>query len=254
MQKYQLPNGKYIDVDEDFIGSQEEQDFLDKFNKTQITKPQQPIQSTSENVPQGKENNWLYDTAIVAPLEGGRKFINSTGRLIEDLGDTLGEATGIELTGSSKKREFEGFKGFFYDASQPDKDDHTTSMVGSFVESGVQFLLGYGVAGKVLTKVAGSAITPITTAQKIAQTTTQGAIGDFIAFDETSGRFADVVTQFAPEFGNTYLSYLQSNKDDTWYEGRLKNSLEGIGLGLMAEVLFKVAKVAKNKASTTSNS
>ena len=253
MPKYELPNGKYIDVDEGFVGSQEEKDYLENFNKRQATQPQKPIQSTSEDIPQGKENNWLYDTAIVAPLEGGRKFINSTGRLIEDLGDTLGEATGIELTGSSKKREFEGFKGFFYDPSQPDKDDHTTSMVGSFVESGVQFLLGYGVAGKVLTKVAGSAITPVTTAQRITQATTQGAIGDFIAFDETSGRFADVVTEFAPDFGNTFLSYLQTNKDDTWYEGRLKNSIEGVGLGLMAEVLFKVAKVAKNKTFAKSN-
>jgi len=244
-QRYELPNGKFIMVDEGFVGSQEEQDLLNEFNQREKTVQTQPTQTNADNnnVPAGKENNWLYDTAVVAPLEGGRKFINSTGRLIEDLGDTLGEATGIELTGDSKTKEFKGFKGFFYDPSQPDKDDHTTTMVGSFVEGGVQFLLGYGVAGKILQK-AGTAVT---TAQKISKVTTQGAIGDFIAFDETSGRFADLVTQYSPDFGNTYLSYLQSDKDDTWYEGRLKNSIEGVGLGLMAEVLFRGIKAGKDK-------
>lgn len=252
-EQYQLPNGKYINVSEDFVGSQEETDLLREYNKReQSQQAEQSYQPTPSNsLPEGKENNWLYDTAVVAPLEGGRKFVNSSGRLIEHLGDTLGEATGINLTGDSKVKEFKGFKGFFHDEANPENDNHTTSMVGSFVESGVQFLLGYGVAGKVLQKVAGAgmATAPLTTAQRISQTTTQGAIGDFIAFDENSGRFADVVTEFAPDFGNTFLSYLQSNKEDTWYEGRLKNSIEGVGLGLMAEVLFKVAKVSKNKLS-----
>jgi hypothetical protein len=274
-QKYELPNGKYIEVEEDFIGSQEEKELLEQFNQKQSTQSAQPIQQNNV-VPEGKENNWLYDTVVVAPYEGARKFINSTGRLVEDLGDTLGEATGIygvalgekannglielvsydearakgikdPIFGEAGKKDFNAIRGFFYDPSRPENDDNTTSMVGSFVEAGTQFLLGYATGGKILKQLG--AVTPVTTAQKIAQTTTQGFIADVVAFDENSGRFADVVTEFAPEFGNTYLKYLQTNKDDTWYEGRLKNGLEGIGLGLMAEVLFKVAKVSKNKIS-----
>lgn len=274
-QKYELPNGKYIEVEEDFIGSQEEKELLEQFNQKQPTQSAQPIQQNNA-VPEGKENNWLYDTVVVAPYEGARKFINSTGRLVEDLGDTLGEATGIygvalgekannglielvsydearakgikdPIFGEAGKKDFNAIRGFFYDPSRPENDDNTTSMVGSFVEAGTQFLLGYATGGKILKQLG--TVAPVTTAQKIAQTTTQGFIADVVAFDENSGRFADVVTEFAPEFGNTYLKYLQTNKDDTWYEGRLKNGLEGIGLGLMAEVLFKVAKVSKNKIS-----
>lgn len=275
-QRYELPNGKYIEVADDFIGSQEEKDLLNTFNKREQEQSTQPQSSQVDTViPQGKENNWLWDTAVVAPYEGARKFINSSGRLIESLGDTLGEATNfygvalgdkannglIELVsydeakakslkdpifGELNKQDFYngGIKGFFYDPAHPENDNHTTSLVGSFVEAGTQFLLGYATAGRILNQFG--AVTPVTTAQKIAQTTTQGAIADFIAFDENSGRFADVVTEFAPSFGNTFLSYLQTNKDDTWYEGRLKNSLEGMGLGLMAEVIFKVAKISKN--------
>jgi len=248
MPKYQLPDGKFIDVDESFIGSEDEKNFLDDFNQRQRTRPQVPIQSSPQQVPEGKENNFLYDTFVVAPLEGGRKFLNSSGRLIEDIGDTIGRNTGIELTGDPNRREFTGIKGFFYDPSQPDKDDHTTGMVGKFVEAGTQFLLGFGVAGKILKGVARG-ITPVTTAEKVAYASTQGFIGDLIAFDENSGRFADVITEFAPEFGDTYFKYLQTNKSDTWYEGRLKNGLEGLGLGLLAEALFIGAKVAKRKIS-----
>jgi hypothetical protein len=281
-QRYELPNGKFIEVDEDFVGSQDEKDLLDTFNAREQQQGTETSQSTQSDtvVPDGKENNWIYDNVVVAPYEGTRKFINSSGRLIEDLGDTLGEATNfyglalgdkaenglVELVskktakerglkdpifGESDKRDFYngGIKGFFYDPAHPENDDHTTSLTGSFVESGVQFLLGYATAGRILNKFG--AVTPTTKLEKFVDATTKGAIGDFLAFDENSGRFADVVTHYAPDFGNTYLSYLQTNKDDTWYEGRLKNSLEGMGLGLIAEVIFKVAKSSKNFASKT---
>ena len=74
-QKYELPNGKYIEVEEDFIGSQEEKELLEQFNQKQPTQSAQPIQQNNV-VPEGKENNWLYDTVVVAPYEGARKFIN----------------------------------------------------------------------------------------------------------------------------------------------------------------------------------
>jgi hypothetical protein len=277
-QKYTLPNGKYIEVDEDFVGSQDEKDLLSTFNAREQQQGVETSQSTQNNtdLPQGKENNWFYDNVAVAPYEGARKFINSSGRLIEDLGDTLGEATNfyglalgdkaenglVELVskktakerglkdpifGEVDKRDFYngGIKGFFYDPAHPENDDHTTSLTGSFVEAGVQFLLGYATGGKILNKFG--AVAPVTRIEKIAQATAQGAIGDFIAFDENSGRFADVVTQYAPDFANSYLSYLQTTKDDTWYEGRLKNSIEGMGLGLIAEVIFKTARLAKNE-------
>ena len=153
-QRYELPNGKYIEVADDFIGSQEEKDLLNTFNKREQEQSTQPQSSQVDTVvPQGKENNWLYDTAVVAPYEGARKFINSSGRLIESLGDTLGEATNfygvalgdkannglIELVsydeakakglkdpifGELNKQDFYngGIKGFFYDPAHPENE------------------------------------------------------------------------------------------------------------------------------------
>ena len=94
-QRYELPNGTYIEVDEDFVGSQDEKDLLNTFNAREQEQGIETSQSNQDNadLPQGKENNWFYDNVVVAPYEGSRKFINSSGRLIEDLGDTLGEAT-----------------------------------------------------------------------------------------------------------------------------------------------------------------
>ena len=43
--------------------------------------------------PEGAATSWLYDVGVVAPYEATRKFFNSTMKLTEGIGDTLGEKT-----------------------------------------------------------------------------------------------------------------------------------------------------------------
>lgn len=302
-ERYQLPDGKYINVDKGFAGSQDEKDFLNEIN-SQNTQPTDTSNQTSQTqstnvapttkatVPQdvnnvagvtdvtvtkGKENNWLYDTVIVAPYEGSRKFINATGGFIEGLGDTLGEATSIgmlaygnsakngileyvpyeeakarglsdPLFGKYDKKDFYngGIKGFFYDPAHPENDNHTTSLVGSLAETVVQFGLSFVGAGNVL-KIFNP-VTATTFAQKTVQGATQGAIAQFVGFDENSGRLADTISKYSPEFGDKYLSYLQTKADDSWAEGRLKNSLEGMGIGILAD--FALVGIRYGKSVT----
>ena len=45
--------------------------------------------------PEGAATSWLYDVGVVAPYEATRKFFNSTMKLSEGIGDTLGEKTNI---------------------------------------------------------------------------------------------------------------------------------------------------------------
>ena len=59
----------------------------------------------------------------------------------------------------------------------------------------------------------------------------KGAVADFQAFDEDTGRFTDVVTDKAPALGNPLFDYLGSNPDDSFFEARFKNALEGSLLG-----------------------
>ena len=66
---------------------------------------------------------------------------------------------------------------------------------------------------------------------KFGQITTKSAIADFTIFDENSGRLTDLLENYAPETVDTYLSYLKSDPTDTFWEGRLKNAIEGGGIG-----------------------
>ena len=71
------------------------------------------------------------------------------------------------------------------------------------------------------------------------QAIAKGTVGDFIAFDEDTGRFTDVVTEYFPSVINWLFDYLQSDEDDEWYEARFKNALEGAGLGALTEFTFR---------------
>ena len=221
--------------------------------------------------------NWAYDNVVVAPYEASRKFLNSTSSLAEGLGDTLGEKSNVggfrygknannglveyvpydqavkdknvygvfsPITGTIGIQDAYHIKGFFHDPENPDKDRHTTTTTGAFVETIGQFLIGFKGADKLL---KASKFAPATTRTgSFAEATTKGAIADFVAFDEDSGRLTDLLGEYAPEAVDKYLGYLKSDPNDTWWEGRLKNSLEGAGIGSLAEVLFRMARVGKN--------
>ena len=64
---------------------------------------------------------------------------------------------------------------------------------------------------------------------KIAGSLAKGAGADVIAFDENTGRFVDMVNTHFPSLQNPLFDYLGSEgKDETWYEARMKNALEGL--------------------------
>ena len=74
---------------------------------------------------------------------------------------------------------------------------------------------------------------------------TLGAMADFIAFKEHEERFSNFIQNTS--LANPISEYLASDKSDNWLEGRLKNTLEGMGLGALAEVtIFLSGKLIKN--------
>jgi hypothetical protein len=295
-EKLQLPDGKYIDIP---AGTSDEtkQDFLNKlFNENPNLVNVNPNQATpdkkgktiaedttispdpvpSKPVAMGKENSLIYELGVVAPYEASRKLINSTGNLIDGLGDTLGEATNFyglalgkdaknglvelisydeakerkikdPLWGEAGKIDFNKIQGFFYDPANPENDRHTTSFVGGMAETMMQFLAPYGAVSKAVT------LNPVSWYGRLSLTSAKGASAGFVAFDENSGRATDLLASYAPNFVDNYIPYLKSNPDDKWYEGRFKNELEGLGLGLFAEAIFKTARLAKMGADKFAN-
>lgn len=116
---------------------------------------------------------------------------------------------------------------------------------GGFVRSTAQFLTGFipGLqATKGMTALKGGAILSNMAA---------GALADMVVFDPNEDRLSTFLNQ-VPVLGSLVPDYLaDNNPDQSHWEGRLKNAIEGAGLGLAADGLigafkyYKAARTAK---------
>lgn len=73
-----------------------------------------------------------------------------------------------------------------------------------------------------------------------------GVIADFAAFDPDEGRLSDLINEQFPTLANPVTDYLANKEDDTALEGRLKNAVEGLGLGLMTDALMRSFRGSKS--------
>ena len=73
----------------------------------------------------------------------------------------------------------------------------------------------------------------------------QGGIADFAAFEENEQRLSNLIEDQAPGLSNPVTRFLAAEEDDDFFEGRLKNTIEGSGLGLTGEMLFRTARALK---------
>ncbi|MBC9129956.1 hypothetical protein FcAc13_01375 [Frischella sp. Ac13] len=80
-----------------------------------------------------------------------------------------------------------------------------------------------------------------------------GSVTDFVVFNPHEERLSNLIQQF-PELANPVTEYLQAKPDDNAAEGRLKNSLEGLLIGSLAEPLtrsLRLLKYARIKITAT---
>lgn len=78
---------------------------------------------------------------------------------------------------------------------------------------------------------------------RIASGAIAGAITDFAAFDPQSPRVSNLLNTLPEPIKNPVTEYLAASPDDTDAEGRMKNALEGAGIGMLAEGVFKVVSL-----------
>jgi len=282
----QLQNGTSIQVPDDISEEEKEQilNNISNYETKNFEDNQEEEGLVGDWRPEGAKTSWLFDNAVVAPYEASRKFINSTMSLTEGLGDTLGEKTNLggfrygkeaennlmeyvpydeavklgnvkgilaPITGNIGVNDSSHIKGFFYDPDKINPEDNTESLSASFVESGLQFVLGWVSGGKILKGLGVAKQT--TTAGKFTKATAQGALADFIGFDELSGRLTDMIIEHYPSMQDTWIGYLQSDPNDPYWEGRMKNTIEGGVLGSFAEVLMIGARMSKGYIAKNSN-
>ena len=112
---------------------------------------------------------------------------------------------------------------------------------GEGVKTVSQFIAGMVGAGKILK--AGKLLQGTTKATKIGRSLAEGGLADFSVFDAHEKRLSNLIED--SPLANHITDYLAANKDDSIMEGKFKNLIEGMALGVVGEALFLAIKGTK---------
>ena len=121
------------------------------------------------------------------------------------------------------------------------------TLAGNITEGVSRFVTGFYTPNKFLKGaglVGGFGVTAL-------RGMAAGAVADLTVFDPNEGRLSDMLVEFdSPVLNNAVTQYLATDVEDTEMEGRLKNVLEGMIVGGVAEgVLFGIKAFKKAKAT-----
>jgi len=107
------------------------------------------------------------------------------------------------------------------------------SVTGGLVRGASQFLAGFAGGGKAL-----KGFKFFSKSGPIVKGAIKGAVSDFAVFDGHEKRLSDLI-QDQPALKNPVTEFLAADPNDTKLEGRFKNAVEGLGIGILAEGLIK---------------
>jgi hypothetical protein len=95
-----------------------------------------------------------------------------------------------------------------------------------------------GLQAERATRLKAWARSRLAAADSFDQPAAQGGISDFAFFDPLKERLSNLI-QGVPAVANPVTEFLAAKEDDGRLEGRLKNTLEGLGLGAATEAVAK---------------
>lgn len=126
----------------------------------------------------------------------------------------------------------------------------TTTGAGKFTEEAGSFALGIIAGDKGLSKLAklnklgklgrianAARAGKLGLTGRVAYGAAQGAVADFIHGDTEDGNLSNLIQEF-PMLENPITDFLAHNGDDSEIMKRLKNTMEGIPLGIATDYLF----------------
>lgn len=211
-------------------------------NTEDIFGPSEPLSFAEQRkaVMSGEEDEEFGVTDYVVDIgrgavHGGLGFVESVIDLGADIGDFAIETFNDDLD-------------FRFGDYTPDLNGGLTpkTVAGGITSGASQFLAGFGVGGTLLKGVGlAQKLNSFGKVGSAARAIVQGGVADFISFKEHEERLSNFLQEF-PSLQNPVLEYLAADKDDGFLEGRLKNVLEGGGLGLATEAVFRGIKGIKN--------
>ncbi|MDM8214783.1 hypothetical protein QUW15_01180 [Desulfovibrio piger] len=123
------------------------------------------------------------------------------------------------------------------------------TVVGEGVKELARFVAGFVGAGKALK--AANILQKAGAGTALARSSVQGMTADFFGSDGLERNLGDVLEQF-PQLQDTALTFLAHDKDDSEIEGRLKNTMEGLGIGLAFEGVLWSLKALRSMRKASS--
>jgi hypothetical protein len=184
-------------------------------------------------------------------LGGARDAAQSAVELVDWLGDAL--ESKLQLGGVQLFDEKWSFAPEYIPAGDeridPKKQNLGTlptvkepaTTTGGAVRGVSQFLTGFAAAGPILGTAARAA--------PVAGAAAKGAVSDFTAFGGHEKRLSNLI-QDVPALQNPVTEYLAASPNDGEIEGRLKNAIEGAGLGAAAEGVFRGIRYIRDQKRT----
>lgn len=184
-----------------------------------------------------------------AIVKGIRDAYQNTLNLSKELGGWMEEnnigggvildKSGVRIVSGKELAEADVVRPADY-ANLPDIGAPKT-VTGGMIKGITQFLVGMHGAGK-LEKIAG--IPKLAGAAGYGMAALKGAVANFAVFDPHQERLSNLIQKF-PALQNPVTEYLASDPEDGDAEGRFKNALEGLGMGLLTDGFIKGVRILR---------
>lgn len=110
------------------------------------------------------------------------------------------------------------------------------TMAGALTRGITQFLVGY-ITGYRIVK-------PIKNMGNLLKGAVAGVFADSVVMSPNEERLSDLIETF-PKLENPITGYLKANPDDSEAEGRFKNAIEGLAVGLVFEPFLRSLRLLK---------
>ena len=217
-----------------------------RIQQLQAVAPQNAAPTQQDTVQMQPENYSFAKSMGETPralLSGGLKAVSNTAQALDEIWDAAADLWEPLHQVKSVIGENVPF------SKQSDMQLPTMAPIetntGRMMESAAQFLTGFIPATKTL-KAAGVGTRFLSALQNPGvRGLAAGAAADYFTTDPTEKHLSDLVQELVPEIKLPVINYLTSQEDDTTFDSRMKNVIEGAGLGLVGETLVKGIKALK---------
>lgn len=192
-----------------------------------------PVQEQREE--EDVEGSFLAKTAEMIPAvgQGILKSVQETGNLALEASNGINKyltEQGLGSIAGETDRELMSF------ADNPDLVYQPEYTAGKLTSAVANFMAPLGALNKT-----GKGIKAVSKIGKLAKAGTIGAMVDFAAFDPEEKRLSNLLRENF-QFRDPVTEFLATNPKDSRAEGRLKNALEGLGLGLAIDGFMGTVK------------